>query len=268
MLAAMASRAPSHERLELLVALTSPPMRGEHVRELQLMLRHNPYGTFEPGQVEGVYDEQTSAATRRAKYWLGYPEQQIDETADAELRALLAGEAELPPAWKATRGRRLRRAEHTLLWDAALQVAREQLGRREDPPGSRRTPYAQWYGLLCPWSMLFPCFCYAQAGSRAFAPGSRYAYAPYLLEDARRGHNFLSLTLEPLRGDLALLDADGDGQPDRLAFFDGWEREHEPDRFDAIEGDVGYEGELNGEGAVARTKRERAAAIAFVHVRA
>ncbi len=264
----MTTRASVGQELELLVTLTSPSMRSDHVRELQLMLRHNPFGTFEPGQLEGIYDERTAAATRRAKYWLGYPESQIDETADAQLRSLLSGEMPLPASWKAARNRRLRRAEETLLWDAALDVAREQLGRREDPPGSKNTPYTHWYGLLCPWSLVFPSFCYAQAGSRAFVPGRQYAYAPYLLEDAGRGHNFLSLTDEPLRGDLALLDADRDGQPDRLAFFDGWEQEHQPDRFDAIEGDVGVEGALEGEGAVARTKRERADVTAFVHVRA
>jgi hypothetical protein len=264
----MSTHAPAGQELELLVTLTSPPMRGDHVRELQLMLRHNPFGTFDPGQVEGVYDEKTAAATRRAKYWLGYPESQIDERADATLREYLGGEQPLPSAWKAARTRRLRRAEETVLWSAALDVAREQLGKREDPPGSRRTPYTRWYGLLAPWSMIFPCFCYAQAGSDAFAPGERYAYAPDLLDDARRGHNFLSLTDAPLPGDLALLDADGDGRPERLAIFDGWEKEHSTDRFDAIEGDVGYEGDVGGEGAVARTRRDRADVFAFVHVRA
>jgi hypothetical protein len=91
---------------------------------------------------------------------------------------------------------------------------------------------------------------------------------PYLLDDARRGFHFLSLASAPLRGDLALLDADGDGIPDRVAFFNGFQREQEQDVFDAIEGDVGIEGEPSGTGAVARTKRELAQVIAFVHVRA
>jgi hypothetical protein len=259
-------RAPAE--LELIATLTSPPMRGEHIRELQLMLRNNPYGTFEPGQTDGLFDERTASATRRAKYWLGYPESQIDAIADVQLRNLLGGEAELPATWKAARTRRLRRADETMLWDAALQVAREQLGRREDPPGSKRTPYTLWYGLLCPWSAVFACFCYAQAGSRAFSPGTRYAYVPYLLDDARRGFNFLSLTDDPLRGDLVALDGEGAGSPDRLALFDGWEREEAAERMDAIEGDVGYEGELRGEGAVARTKRPKDDVVAFVHVRA
>ena len=71
-----------------------------------------------------------------------------------------------------------------------------------------------------------------------------------------------------LRCDLALLDTDGDAVPDRVAFFDGFEKEDEQEMFDAIEGDVGVGGDLNGAGAVARTKRVASQAIAFVHVRA
>ena len=154
-----------------------------------------------------------------------------------------------------------------MLWDAALAVAREQLGAREQPPGSKRTPATLWYGLLCPYSVVFACYCYAQAGSRAFQPQQRYAFAPYLYDDARRGLSYLSLTNEPLRGDLALF-AGLSGEAERVAFFDGWQSEHERQDFDAIEADIGYGGELAGEGAVARTSRLRAEAIGFVHVRA
>ena len=73
------SKAHSLSELERLLTLTSPPMRGESVRELQLLLRHNPYGTFEPGRDDGVYDEPTAAATRRAWYWLGCPDSKIGE---------------------------------------------------------------------------------------------------------------------------------------------------------------------------------------------
>jgi hypothetical protein len=264
----MAVKTQALSELERVLTLTSPPMRGPAVRELQLMLRHNPFGTFDPGRDDGVFDEQTAAATRRAWYWLGCPDGRISAQADAQLHTLLAGDQELPPAWKATRTRRLRRAQETMLWDAALSIAREQLGRREEAPGSKRTPYTLWYGVLCPFSVVFASFCYAQAGSGAFQPRTRYAYAPYLLDDARRGLNFLSLTSDPLRGDLAVLDTDGDGSPDRVAIFDGFEREHDRSVFDAVEGDVGLEGQLDGDGAIARTKREVAQVTGFVHVRA
>ena len=246
--------------------LTSPPITGDAVRETQLVLRHNPYGIFDPGTVEGVYDEQTAAAVRRAKYWLGYPESRIDEACDEELRSILAGERELSAAWRASRERRLRRAQEGVLWDRAFQVAVEQLGRREDPPGSHRTPFSVWYGVLGPWGVMFASFCFAQAGSTAFQAGSSYAYAPYLLGDAQRGNNNLSLTREPLRGDLALIDADGDGAAGRVAIFDAWDGEP-GEVYSAIEGDVGYEGDTSLEGAVARTKRAAAQTLAFVHVR-
>jgi hypothetical protein len=249
-----------------LLELTSPPMRSGLVREMQLMLRHNPYGTFEPGSTEGVYDEHTAAAVRRAKYWLGYPESRIDERSDAELRALLAGDAELPAAWRRTRARRLGRARASALWDRAFQVAVDEIGRREETPGSKRTPYTLWYGVLAPFPVIFCSFCYAQAGSRAFTPGGRYAYAPYLLDDARRARNELSLTADPLRGDLALVDTTGDGIPARACLFDDWVGEPGT-AYEAIEGDVGFEGDVGGDGAVARVKRIVTETVAFVHVR-
>jgi len=264
----MATKPQSLSDLERRLTLTSPPIKGERARELQQLLRHNPFGTFEPGRDDGVYDEQTAAATRRAWYWMGCPEDEISEHTDGRLFDLLTGVTELPSSWSKNRERRLKRAEETMLWDAALSVAREQLGKREDGLNSKRTPYTLWYGVLCPYSVVFASFCYAQAGSSAFQPGGRYAYAPYMLDDARRGLNFLSLAPEPLRGDLALLDTDGDGVPDRVAFFDGFEKEDEQEMFDSIEGDVGVGGDLNGAGAVARTKRVASQAIAFVHVRA
>jgi hypothetical protein len=247
--------------------LTSPPIKNEVVRELQLMLRHNPYGTFDPGATDGIYEEHTAAAVRRAKYWLGYPESRIDERCDAEMRAILASEIELPTTWRRTRSRRLTRAREAALWDRAYQVAVDEIGRREEgSPGSKRTPYTLWYGVLAPFPVIFCSFCYAQAGSHAFAPGGYYGYAPYLLDDAHRSRNELSITTEPLRGDLALLDTDGDGIPDRACLFDCWEGEP-GNVYEAIEGDVGFEGDVSGEGAVARVKRLNSETIAFVHVR-
>ena len=52
-------------------------------------------------QVDGVYGERTAAAVRRAKYWLGYPERQIDEIASPDLIGMLAGGVPQPPSYKA-----------------------------------------------------------------------------------------------------------------------------------------------------------------------
>ena len=82
---AMATKPQSLSDLERRLTLTSPPIKGERARELQLLLRHNPFGTFEPGRDDGVYDEQTAAATRRAWYWMGCPEDEIGEHTDGRL---------------------------------------------------------------------------------------------------------------------------------------------------------------------------------------
>jgi peptidoglycan hydrolase-like protein with peptidoglycan-binding domain len=48
-------------------------MYGPQVRRAQRALLHNPYGTFDPGPLDGVYGERTAAAVRRAKYCMGFP---------------------------------------------------------------------------------------------------------------------------------------------------------------------------------------------------
>jgi len=47
----------------------------------------------------------------------------------------------------------------------ALEAARGQLGTRESPAGSNRTPYGQWYGWNgVPWCMIFVQWCFDRAG--------------------------------------------------------------------------------------------------------
>ena len=72
--------------------LTSPAMDGPQVRRAQRALLHNAYGTFDPGPLDGVYGERTAAAVRRAKYWMGFPEQKIDQVCGSDLLALLSEE--------------------------------------------------------------------------------------------------------------------------------------------------------------------------------
>src|SRR5436305_14463854 len=90
--------------------LSSPPMEGGDVAQAQRLLLHNPFGTFDPGPIDGVYGERTAAAVRRAKYWLGYPEKQIDEIASPDMVAMLAGGVAPPPASQAAHPPPRRRA--------------------------------------------------------------------------------------------------------------------------------------------------------------
>ncbi len=169
--------------------LSSPPMEGGDVAQAQRLLLHNTFGTFDPGPIDGVYGERTAAAVRRAKYWLGYPERQIDEIASPDLVAMLAGGVPQPPSFKASHTRRLRRAQDVGLWNSAYDVAISNVGERETPAGSRRIECTDWYGVPAPWAAIFVSWCYARAGSAAFQAGGRYAYVPHMLWDAQRGVN-------------------------------------------------------------------------------
>src|SRR6476619_2573086 len=111
-------------------------MDGPQVRRAQRALLHNPYGTFDPGPLDGVYGERTAAAVRRAKYWMGFPEQKIDQVCGSDLLTLLAEESPLSSSLKSMRTRRLRRAEDAQLWGAAYDAAVSCVGDREEPPAA------------------------------------------------------------------------------------------------------------------------------------
>lgn len=49
--------------------------------------------------------------------------------------------------------------------DRVLAFARAELGKRETPAGSNRTPYGKWFGLDGqPWCMMFVMWVFSQAG--------------------------------------------------------------------------------------------------------
>ena len=118
--------------------LTSPAMDGPHVRRAQRALLHNAYGTFDPGPLDGVYGERTAAAVRRAKYWMGFPEQRIDQVCGSDLLILLAEQSPLPSSLKSMRTRRLKRAEDAQLWGGGVRrggiVRRRSGGAAGKPP--------------------------------------------------------------------------------------------------------------------------------------
>lgn len=66
--------------------LSVPFMSGPDVAALQRRL-----APYHPGRVDGEYGPLTAAAVERAKWALGYPEEQCDEVAAPPLGAYLAG---------------------------------------------------------------------------------------------------------------------------------------------------------------------------------
>jgi CHAP domain len=60
-----------------------------------------------------------------------------------------------------------------------LDRARSQLGVSESPPGSDRTPYGEWYGIVGPWCAMFVSWCFYFEGlPLADGGGKGFAYTP------------------------------------------------------------------------------------------
>lgn len=156
-----------------------------------------------------------------------------------------------------------KRAGGDSLREKALALACEQLGYVESPPGSNGNMFGAWYGMNYePWCAMFVTWCYEQAGgSPSFAQGQRYAYCPYIVDDARAGRNGLSVTPAPLPGDLVVYDWDG-GAFDHVGLYEAgtgfsW---------DAIEGNTSTSNNSNG-GQVMRRSRALGDAHTVVFVR-
>lgn len=141
--------------------------------------------------------------------------------------------------------------EGDTLRELALERAIEELGYTEYPPGTNESVYGNWYGMAGPWCAMFVTWCYELEGdSPAFVKGSRYAYCPYIVDDAQERRHGLSVTQDPLPGDLVLYDWDG-GDYDHVGLFERWV---DLTHFDAIEGNTSTGSNSNG-GEVMRRRR-------------
>lgn len=252
------------------IGLTSPHTKANRVAKAQHALHHNEYEDFHPGRVDGVYGDKTAAATRRAKYRLGFAYRNCrgrkGTTYGRNLHAILTGQRGLTPAQHVRRHkRRLERAIRLRRRQTpvhALHIAISQIGQTEHPANSNRTVYGKWYGLDGnPWCAMFVSWCMNRAGVPF-----KYAYCPSVVADARAGRNGLSVVpfeaIEP--GDLALYDWPGEspGLADHIGIV---ERRLSGDKFSAIEGNTSLGNDSNG-GTVMRRERTRALVLEFVRV--
>ena len=90
--------------------LTNPHMTGADVKEAQLLLKKNLYGSFDAGGADSEFGDLTSGAVKRAKWELGYPANAINDTFGPQLQAILAGKKPLTAAFKQRRAKRLKAA--------------------------------------------------------------------------------------------------------------------------------------------------------------
>lgn len=246
------------------IGLTSPLTTGKVVREAQRALADNEYGDFKPGTIDGQFGEETARAVRRAKYWLGYEEDRITSQYGLALHAFLVGTAELDRGQTKRRAERKRKFAQTPLRQKALNLAESFIGVTEMPAGSNRQKFGEWYRMNgVPWCAIFVTYCYVFSGSRAFVQGRRYAYCPYVVNDARSGRNNLAVTRDPQPGDLVLFDWAGDGVADHIGLFKAW---RDQGRFFAsVEANTSPTNNSNG-GAVMLRERSVHDITLFAHV--
>lgn len=236
-------------------------MKGKDVEGLQRLLQIHGWLTDD---ADGEYGILTAQAVYRSKFWLGY--RKPDQTAATLLLEILQGKRKTTAAMKARSATRKRRRKETPVRVKALAVLTSHLGEKEHPPNSNNFPWAtSWYGLKGPWCAMSASRAYAQAGSRVFVRGIRYAYCPFIVHDARAGVNNLTVTNHPQPGDLVLYDWTHDGIADHVGLFERWVGGGEGVEFQAIEGNTAVGNDSNG-GEVMRRTRKRTLVQVFVHV--
>lgn len=241
------------------LTLTSPLTKNASVREAQTLLTSGKFGNFSPGPIDGEYGEVAAAATRRAKFALGYPAASLNEAFGALLEAYLSGKKPLPKTYQI----RAKAREPQELGLKALASAITQIGVKESPAGSNDQAYGKWYGANgVPWCAEFVSWNYARSGSKVFKPGA-YAYCPYILRDAKAGVNNLLITKDPQPGDIVLYCWDGTGVPEHTGLFEDWTNQS-AGQFEAVEGNTAVGNDSNG-GEVMRRDRTTSNVVAFVH---
>jgi cell wall-associated NlpC family hydrolase len=140
--------------------------------------------------------------------------------------------------------------------ERALAEALRQLGVRERPPGSNRTPFGRWFGVDgVPWCAIFVSWCYARGAGITLCHGWQgagvyphgVAYVPTLDAWLRATGRVVA---KPEPGDIAIFDWDG-GAPDHAGLV---ERALGRGRVATVEGNTGVGNDSDG-GAVLRRER-------------
>jgi hypothetical protein len=149
--------------------------------------------------------------------------------------------------------------------EAALALAATQIGYAET--GDNLNKYGDWYGMNGqPWCAMFCTWAYETnpaGGAQAFVRGSRYAYVPYIVGDARAGRYGLHTTDDPIPGDLVCYDWGWDGEYDHVGLFETWKSSSE---FSAIEGNTSTSSNSNGGQVMRRTRNRSGQGTVFVRV--
>jgi hypothetical protein len=186
-------------------------------------------------------------------------EQAMDDTA-----IILINEA-----WELYGGHEPEPPDRGTVRGAALGRMAREIGVTESPPGSNQCRYTDWYGMVGPWCAMFVAWGYELGAqdvgkdSPSFVKGSRYAYVPYIVGDARAARYGLTTTDSPEPGDLVCFDWSWDGEYDHVGVFEEWRGQGV---FDTIEGNTSNADNSNGGQVMRRQRQVGAQGTVFVRV--
>lgn len=244
-----------------ILKLTSPYMRGDDVKDAQRALQK--FGAW-VGKIDGVFGPTTAAASKQAKWMLGYPERQCTQTYGQALHDYLTRKKK-PSALMRRRAEK-RKVSHKPMREKALAESVKWIGTKESPPNSNKVMFSDWYGLRGPWCAMFVTWCYVKAGSKSFDPKkARWAYCPFMVNDARAQRNGLVVVpvdkVQP--GDIAMFDWQGDGISDHVGIVET--KPNSKGAFKCIEGNTSVGNDSDG-GAVMRRDRNKKQVQIFIRV--
>ena len=202
--------------------LTTPHMAGVAVRDAQWLLAgHNRFEGLAPykdGPIDSEYGPLTAQATKRAKFWLGYPLTACDGTFGQTIYEYLRANhwRPLPPEYRTRRAERLAEAANTPGLKA-FKAAEKEIGYKEGP-GQNNNKFGVEYGFnWVPWCAIFMSIMFAHTGRSSF----RYAAVESIYLDARAERNGLRIVYTPQRGDIVGYSLHGE-EFAHTAFFDQW----------------------------------------------
>lgn len=238
--------------------LTSPNMKRPEVSAAQKLLKQKGYYY---GKIDSIYGEASARATRSAKWDLGYHEKNINSNYDDMFHWYLTGEKSPSIVMR----QRAKARKKKYVGEQALDVAVQFKGVSEQPAGSNKVMFSNWYGITGPWCAMFVTYCMVQVKSKAWKQHERYAYCPYILEDAKYNRNYLRLipTVDAKAGDVVLYDWDNDGIADHVGIVQVAPMKAKT--FVAIEGNTSGTNPSDG-GMVAVMTRNVSDVIGFVRV--
>jgi hypothetical protein len=204
--------------------LVTPHMKGQAVKDAQWLMAGNSrfkgLATYKNGNVDGDFGILTAQATRRTKYWLGYPDSGLDSVFGQTLYEYLRPNdwRPLPESYRVRRNQRLEAIPVPSPGEKAFRLAEKEIGYHESPAGSNNNKFGIEYGFnRVAWCAIFESIMFKHAGYPRF----RYAAVEAIYWDAMANRNGLYIVRSPKLGDVIGYQFHGDSFA-HTAFFVRW----------------------------------------------